>query len=268
MSASLETRHLALLATLVCHDVRFVLVGGVALQVHGYSGVTRDVDVTIAADDANGHRIEAALAAMKAQSYLVGERGSAYRTDYGQLEVMRWTDGVGDYEAWMRDASEVELMPGLTVPVGSASDLLLSKEAAGRDKDNDALPRIRADLLASGELRREDVRGPVAETASEPERDPRLDDLLGPRPTERRTRGLWDHAAELIVGYRERWNIPEDGPLLGAQPPTGDPRAAADRAALDRQLKRLGRMLERDRSASDGLDRDPVDGGEDLERGR
>lgn len=233
---------------------------------HGYSGVTRDVDVTIAADDANGRQIEAALAAMKAQPYLVGERGSAYRTDYGQLEVMRWTDGVGDYKAWMRGASDVELTPGLTVPVGSASDLLLSKEAAGRDKDNDALPRIRADLLAAGELRPEDVRGPVAEMATEPEHDPRLDDLLGPRPTERRARGLWDHAAELIADYRERWYIPEGGPLLGARPPT-DISQGADRASLDRQLERLGRMLERDRFGHDDLDREAVDR-EDLDRGR
>lgn len=40
----LDARHRALLQTLVEHRVDFVLVGGVALQVHGYSGATRDVD--------------------------------------------------------------------------------------------------------------------------------------------------------------------------------------------------------------------------------
>jgi len=244
VSTLVDTRHLALLDTLVRHEVRFVLVGGVALQVRGFSGTTRDIDVTIATDETNGRRLEAALAALHAHPFLPGERGTAYHTDHGQLEVMRWTDGVGDYGAWMRDASQVELAPGLTVLVGSASDLLLSKEQAGRQKDTDALPRIRAELLAGGELNAEDVRGPVAELSVEVTPDARVEELLGPRPTDRRPRGLWDHAAQLIADYRERWALSDDGPILGSKPPAGSAQAS-DREALDRQLKRLRRLMER-----------------------
>jgi hypothetical protein len=244
VSALVDARHLALLGVLTRHDVRFVLVGGVALQLRGFSGATRDVDVTIAADEANGHLIDAALAALHARPFLPGERGTAYHTDHGQLEVMRWTDGVGDYEAWMRDASQVELESGLTVLVGSASDLLLSKEQAGREKDTDALPRIRAELLAGGELNIDDVRGPVAELPAEVTPDARAEELLGPRPADRRSRGLWDHAAQLIADYRERWALPDEGPFLGIAPPVGSAQAS-DREALDRQLQRLRRMMNR-----------------------
>jgi hypothetical protein len=194
VSAFVDTRHIALLEALVRHDVRFVLVGGVALQVRGFSGATRDVDVTIAADEINGQRLDVALVALSARVFLAGERGTAYHTDHGQLEVMRWTDGVGDFDAWMRDASQVELAPGLTVLVGSASDLLLSKEQAGRDKDADALPRIRAELLAGGELSADDVRGPVAELPAEVTPDPRVEERSA------RGRRIADRAAYGITG--------------------------------------------------------------------
>jgi hypothetical protein len=251
VSAPVDSRHLALIDVLVRHEVRFVLVGGVALQLRGFSGATRDVDVTIAADEANGRRLDAALAALHAHPFLPGERGTAYHTDHGQLEVMRWTDGVGDYDAWTRDASQIELAPGLTVLVGSASDLLLSKEEAGREKDTDALPRIRAELLAGGELTAEDVRGPVAELSVEVTPDARIEELLGPRPTDRRPRGLWDHGAQLITAYRERWSLPDDGPLLGVAPPAGSDQAS-DREALDRQLDRLRRLMNRGQGSIQG----------------
>jgi hypothetical protein len=238
VSALVDSRHLALLDALTRHEVRFVLVGGVGLQLRGFSGATRDVDVTVAVDEANGRRVEAALAALRAQVFLAGERGTAYHTDYGQLEVMRWTDGVGDYDAWIAGASQIELAPGLRVAVGSASDLLLSKEEAGREKDSDALPRIRAELLAGGELDAGDVRGAVAELPVEVIPDARVEELLGPRPTGRRPRGLWDHAAQLI----ERWALSDDGPLLGATPPAGSAQAS-DRESLDRQLERLRRLM-------------------------
>lgn len=95
MSAPVDARHVALLRVLALHQIQFVLVGGVALQVRGFSGATRDVDVTIAVDEANVQRIDSALAALHAHPFLAGERGTAYHTDHGQLEVMRWTDGVG-----------------------------------------------------------------------------------------------------------------------------------------------------------------------------
>jgi hypothetical protein len=240
----IEDRHRELLRTLAGAEVQFVLVGGVALQLRGFSGATRDVDVTIAVDDLNTRRLDQALEALQAQPYLTGERGVAYRTRLGQIEVMRWTDGVGDYDAWTREATMIELEPGLDVQVGSASHLLLSKEDAGREKDADALPLVRDELLASGALQEGDVRGPVASLPTEVTSDPRVEQVLGPRPGQRRKRGLWDHGAQLIAEYRERWSVPDDGPLLGTPPAVGGPQAA-DREALDQQLERLRRLIAR-----------------------
>ena len=205
-----DAQHRELLRVLTSHKVDFVLVGGVAPQVHGFSGATRDVDATVGVDAPDGERISAAPQQVGAAPHLVGERGSAYRTDLGQIEIMRSTDGVGDYQAWLQHASSIELEPGLIVRVGSASDLLASKEAAAREKDLRVLPLIRAELLRAGALSQADIRGPVAALPSEAPPDPRANELLGPRPGERRARGLWDHGADLIAGYRERWQIPID----------------------------------------------------------
>lgn len=240
----IEDRHRELLRILAGGEVRFVLVGGVALQLRGFSGATRDVDVTIAVDDLNTRRLDQSLEALQAQPYLTGERGVAYHTRLGQIEVMRWTDGVGDYDAWTREATMIELEPGLDVQVGSASHLLLSKEDSNREKDTDALPLIRAELLASGALQAGDVRGPVASLPTEVTPDPRVEQVLGPRPGRRRTRGLWDHGAQLIAEYRERWDVPEDGPLLDTPPAVGESQAA-DSEALDQQLERLRRLIAR-----------------------
>jgi hypothetical protein len=240
----IDDRHRELLRTLVGARVRFVLVGGVALQLCGFSGATRDLDITIAIDDLNTRRLDQALEALQAKPYLTGERGVAYSTRLGQIEVMRWTDGVGDYDAWTRGATKIELEPGFDVQVGSASHLLLAKEDAAREKDTDALPLIRAELLASGALQASDVRGPVASLPTEVTPDPRVERVLGPRPKQRRTRGLWDHGAQMIAEYRERWSVPDDGPLLGTPPTVGESQAL-DREALDQQLKRLRRLVAR-----------------------
>jgi hypothetical protein len=246
--SEVDQRHDALLTVLVEHDVRFVLVGGVALQLHGFSGATRDVDVTIALDPDNEHRVTAALEALQARPFMTGDRGSAFHTRLGGLEIMRNTDGVGDYEAWSTHATTFRLTSGLEVQVGRPSDLLLSKEAAGRVKDTEALPRIRAELLANGALDPSDIRGTVAELATPVDPDPHAGDLLGPRPTERRTRGIWDHAAQLIADHRTRWNIPDDTPGLGPPPAPGSDEAV-DRDTLNRQLDRLRARLRRDSSS-------------------
>jgi len=56
--SEIDERHRALLGTLVAHEVRFVLVGGVALQLRGFSGATRDVRVTIAAGPLNAQLLD------------------------------------------------------------------------------------------------------------------------------------------------------------------------------------------------------------------
>ena len=248
-----QARHRALLRVLTEHQVRFVLIGGVALQLRGYSGATRDVDITIATDATNVQRLDRALRALNARPYLPGERGTAYHTDHGPLEVLRSTSGVGEYAAWARHATAVQIGPDVTVQVGSASDALLSKEHAARPKDLDVLPFARAELLASGALSDAEVRGPVGRPATAGSPDARYEQRLGPRPQTPPAQGLWDRAADMLETYRIRWNITDDPPSLGGAPPHGSEQAN-DRQSVERKLHRLERLLARDREPP-GLER-------------
>ena len=184
--------------------MRFVLVGGVALQLHGFSGATRDVDVTIALDPDNEHRVTAALEALQARPFMTGDRGSAFHTRLGGLEIMRNTDGVGDYEAWSRHADQIlhsfSSFAGqaLTeVQVGRPSDLLPleKKRPRARQGEHPSRPSPRAssrrlELLANGALDpSECVRGAVAELRQPPPPLPEICPLSPPPTCSARARG-------------------------------------------------------------------------------
>ena len=58
----------------------------------------------------------------------------------------------GRYADWLRNAKPHELADGLTIVVAAPADILRSKEAAGRDKDLEALPQMRRDFEDAGSL--------------------------------------------------------------------------------------------------------------------
>ena len=75
--------------------------------------------------------------------------------------------------------------------------------------------------------------------------DIRYEQRLGPRPQTSPSRGLCDHAAQLLDDYRTRWNITDDPPSLGRTPTRGSEQAN-DRRSLESQLRRLEQLLSRD----------------------
>lgn len=237
----LEARHRAIVAAFTRHEVRFVLVGGVACQAHGWTGATRDVDVTVAVDDANTARVEAALVELGARNPAVGALGTSFQTRLGRVELLRDTDGVGDYAAWHRRAQVIDLGDGLRAPVGHPDDLLRSKEAAGREKDRAQLPAIRRDLIVAGALASEQARGPIRQPDAHQPRH--LVQLLGERPAQRTMGMVWDRAAAAVDDYRGRHAITDERDALGPSPPPGSPQAA-DRRELERMLERAQRIIE------------------------
>lgn len=143
------------------HRVRYVLVGGVAANVHGYPLPTEDVDITPATDTANLERLAAALSELGAR--LRAERGGAVEfpvdaamlsaaaiwtlsTDRGDLDIVVRPDGTDGYDDLRRDARREQLSAELRVNVASLADVIRSKEAANRPKDQAALPALRETL--------------------------------------------------------------------------------------------------------------------------
>ena len=144
--SELSDDHEKLLRVLASHDVEFIVIGGVAAQLHGWRGATLDLDITVATTGKNVERLNAALRKLKASHPMVGALGTAFRTKFGRLEVVGRADGVGEYEDWARRARRETIERGLSVDVADPEDVARSKEAAGRAKDIDALPQLRTDL--------------------------------------------------------------------------------------------------------------------------
>jgi predicted nucleotidyltransferase len=138
-----------LLRRLAEADVKFVVVGGLALNAWGVVRGTKDVDVVIATASENIKRVaEVAVAAgghVQRGEALLGTPFSiaaaladgeqvAIETDLGRLDVVQGLDGVPDFEDLRSRAVEAQIL-GSTVWVCSRDDLRAMKRAAGRTRD-------------------------------------------------------------------------------------------------------------------------------------
>jgi hypothetical protein len=148
---------------LTAHEVRFVIVGGLAAQAHGSPSLTNDLDICHARDGDNLERLAAALAEMAAVrrglppdnprmpplDALTLRAGGLFTmtTRYGDLDILADPDPGLDYEHLMAHAITTVVRGG-RVHVASLHDLINMKRAAGRPKD-----RIELEIL--GALREE-----------------------------------------------------------------------------------------------------------------
>jgi hypothetical protein len=155
-----------LLQALRAADVRFVLIGGLASQVHGSPSLTLDIDICPAIDRSNLDRLAACLAGLAAIRRDLPDDVSApldaralraadtltLRTRHGDLDLLAHPEPGLDFEQLASRALQVEIA-GATVLVAGLDDLIAMKRAAGRPKD-----RIELEIL--GALREEiDRRG-------------------------------------------------------------------------------------------------------------
>ncbi len=151
-----------MLSALAEEEVRFVLIGGMAAVLHGDVGVTVDLDVVPDRDAENLERLVRALRSLGARIRTEGEpEGLAFdcsaeffrklspdsivnmTTESGDLDVTFCPSGTQGFPDLRRDAVEIEAADHLHILVASLADVIRSKEAAGREKDRLALPRLR-----------------------------------------------------------------------------------------------------------------------------
>jgi len=142
-------------------NVEFVLIGGLAAQVHGSPSLTRDVDVCFNLDRDNLDRLAQALdvlaairrdlpeavhAPIDARALRAGDVFTL-RTRYGDLDLLAHPDPGLDFATLSERSITAELL-GVRVRVAGLEDLMAMKRAAGRPKD-----RIELEIL--GALREE-----------------------------------------------------------------------------------------------------------------
>jgi hypothetical protein len=152
---------LAAIHVLLDHQVRFVLIGGVAGAAHGSPSVTQDLDICPERSAENLERLAAALRSVHARlrgaddeaPFLLDARTLAsgdhftFATDVGDLDCLLAPSGREGFDDLARDAVIVDL-GDVEVAVASLDALIRMKRAAGRAKD-------RAELEILGALRDE-----------------------------------------------------------------------------------------------------------------
>lgn len=146
-----------LLARLIEADVRFVLVGGLAVNAWGYLRATRDVDFVPDPSLENlakldellqglGGKVDVGgrfLDASSISTFLrTGDR-TLVATDLGQVDVLQGLPQVPPFAVLDEGATDVDL-DGLVVRVCSLEHLLEMKRSSNRDRDRDDLKALEA----------------------------------------------------------------------------------------------------------------------------
>ncbi|HWM63881.1 MAG TPA: hypothetical protein VNP96_07830 [Solirubrobacterales bacterium] len=142
-----------LLEVLARHGVDYVVIGGVATQVHGHRRTTMDLDLTPDPDPENLSRLAAALIELQARPREAGfEQAEVSVADperlavaaivpplvtrHGQVHILKEPKGAREFDQMRKAASVVEL-DGIEVAIASLDDLIRMKRAAGRPSDLD-----------------------------------------------------------------------------------------------------------------------------------
>jgi len=115
-----------LIAVLARHGVEYLLIGGVATQVHGHRRTTMDLDLTPNPSPENLHRLGAALA----------ELG-----DPSRVLVFKEPKGAHEFDQ-MRERALVVDLDGNEVAIVSLDDLIRMKRAASRPADLDDIAAL------------------------------------------------------------------------------------------------------------------------------
>jgi len=151
------TNYRGLLERLLCQEVEFILIGGLAAVVHGSSRFTADVDIVYSRTRENLSKLVQALSPI--QPYLRGappglpflfdvdtlHRGLNFTldTDLGPIDLLGEVAGAGSYGNLLPDSVEARLF-GHACRVVKLDRLIALKRAAGRPKDLEAIAELEA----------------------------------------------------------------------------------------------------------------------------
>lgn len=148
-----------LITALSRHRVKFVLIGALAARLHGFPRLTADADITPATDKPNLERLALALKELDAKVYtesvpegLAFDRSAAALiraamwnlvTSAGRLDIAFTPAGTKGYDDLAEGAEKFEAF-GVRFLAASLDDIIRSKEATGRAKDEDDVVILRA----------------------------------------------------------------------------------------------------------------------------
>jgi len=153
---------LTVIRTLNTRNVRFLVVGGVAVNLHGYTRVTRDLDLVVQLSSDNAEAAMHALAELGyhpqvpvgIEEFADADKRRHWIADK-HMEVFsvvseRYPDTTVDlfvtepfpFDDEYRAADLYEIAADITVPVARPQALIEMKRSAGRDRDFDDIEHL------------------------------------------------------------------------------------------------------------------------------
>jgi hypothetical protein len=146
-----------LLSAFNAHNVKYLVVGGYAVSLHGQPRATKDLDLFIKADAANAAAVYAALASFGAplvsitvEDFFDARKFIRFGKEPVAVDILPSIDGVDFDEAWAKRVSQIiDPDRGLVAFFISRDDLIASKLATGRLRDLADAQDLRAAADAS-----------------------------------------------------------------------------------------------------------------------
>lgn len=146
-----------LLERLVDAEVRFILVGGLAVNAWGYLRATRDLDLVPDPDPDNLKRLDSLLRELGGKvdvggrllesesisTFLKTGDRTLVLTDLGRIDVLQGLPQVPRFDELAEQAQDIDL-DGLTVRVCSLEHLLAMKRASDRPRDREDAEALEA----------------------------------------------------------------------------------------------------------------------------
>jgi hypothetical protein len=151
-----------LLRTLDAHGVEYVLVGGVAANLHGAPLATYDLDIVHRRAPANVARLLQALRSINAHYWehaprmlVPDEEGlllpghHSLQTDLGRIDIHGQIGSGRSYEDLLSETIRIEIGDGWGIRVLGLRAIIKTKREAGRPKDLADLPVLEETLAES-----------------------------------------------------------------------------------------------------------------------
>ena len=131
--------------TLAKHQVEYLLIGKMAAIVQGFPDTTQDADLFVEPSAANGTRLVGALRELgfeltpeQAEEIEHANALTQVRTGPFDVDIVRAPDGIRHYEDARQRGQQID-----GYRICAIEDVIESKQASGRQKDRETLPRLR-----------------------------------------------------------------------------------------------------------------------------
>jgi len=129
-----------LLQTFNHHGVRYLLIGGYAVGLHGHPRATNDIDIVVAPDTNNAAKVFSALVEfglaapnLKKELFSTPRSLVVMGVEPFAVDIMNYIEGVDFDDAYERRS--VRKVEDIDITVISLTDLITNKSAVARDKD-------------------------------------------------------------------------------------------------------------------------------------